>query len=215
MAKSVSKEKPIVWQPKLVKLEELRENLNNPKIITESGKKKLHKSLDKFGLAGTIVVNADMTIIDGHSRKSEFMERGITEVWVSVPDRELTEAEYKEMNAVFDAARASDVDMFMVGNMFDDVVLDEWGFNGEKKSGKNGKGDKDSGLPTVGEPRYPIVPKYDEKYEAIVIVCSNVIDTTFIKNVLGIGQMMSYKNKTVKETSVIPSKQFIEKWRAK
>lgn len=200
----------IKWEPKLVKLVELRENLNNPKILNDVGKKRLHKSINKFGPAGTMIVNQDMTIIDGHSRKHELLESGIDEVWVSVPDRMLTEEEYKEMNAVFDSARASSLDMFMVENTFPEEMIEEWDL-GEKKPKKEiHKGIEGEEI----EPKYPIIPRYDEKYEAIIIVCTNEIDTTFIKNALEIGYEMSYKNKNVRETSVVHAKKFIEKWKA-
>jgi ParB-like chromosome segregation protein Spo0J len=109
-----------------VQLSELKENPQNPKIITELGKKRLNKSLSKFGLAGTIIVNQDMSIIDGHSRKTDLEEQGVEEVWVSVPSRPLTEKEYKEFNAIIDIAKAGQPNMVIVEEVLQDELMQEW-----------------------------------------------------------------------------------------
>jgi len=124
----------IQWEPRKMKLEDLKENPDNPKIITDLGKKRLHKSLSKFGLAGTIVVNADGMIIDGHSRKIDLMSEGVEEVWVSFPSRQLTETEYKEFNAIFDLAKAGDPDMLIIEEVLTDELMEEWDLNKTEKS---------------------------------------------------------------------------------
>lgn len=110
---------------------DLKENPKNPKILNEKGRQRLHLSLSKFGLAGTIICNVDLTIIDGHSRKKDLIDKGVKEVWVSVPSRKLTQKEYDEMNAMFDVAKAGDPDMMMIEEVIGEEVLEEWGF--EKK----------------------------------------------------------------------------------
>ncbi len=125
---------PITWEPRKMQLDELKENPGNPKIVNEVGKKRLHKSLEKFGLAGTIVVNADCMIIDGHSRKSDLKAKGITEVWVSMPSRMLTEKEYKEFNAIFDLAKAGDPDLLIIEEVLTDELMEEWDLNKTEKS---------------------------------------------------------------------------------
>src|SRR5579859_2918813 len=99
----------IQWEPKKIKVDDLIENPKNPKTLNETGKKRLQKSLSKFGLAGTIICNSDLTIIDGHSRKMELLAAGIEEVYVSMPSRPLTEQEYKEFNAIVDLAQPGSV----------------------------------------------------------------------------------------------------------
>lgn len=202
----------ITWTPKLVKLEDLKENASNPKILNELGEKRLHNSLFKFGIAGTMVANLDNIIIDGHKRKQDLLDDGVTEVWVSYPSRLLTEQEYLEMNAVYDIAKAGDPDQFMIEQILSDDLLEEWDMNGDKPKRKKGGGiTNDDEI----EAKYPLVPQYDEKYEAIVILCTNSIDTVFIKNALGIEKEMSYKNKMVKETSIVAAKKFIKAWSSK
>lgn len=117
---------PIQWKPELVKVEDLKENPKNPKIINERGKSRLKKSLAKFGLAGTIICNTDLTIIDGHSRKKELIEAGIEEVWISKPDRKLSSKDYKEFNAIIDLAKAGDSDLKLIEQEFTEIFFEEW-----------------------------------------------------------------------------------------
>lgn len=128
--------KPITWSPKLVRVEDLKENPQNPKIINDQGKKRLQKSLSKFGLAGTIVVNKDLSIIDGHSRKKELMESGVVEVWVSVPSRQLTQKEYDVMNAMFDVAKAGDPDYILMEETLVEETMQEWELSSDKDDSK-------------------------------------------------------------------------------
>jgi hypothetical protein len=120
------KKDAIQWEPKKVKVDDLIENPKNPKTLNETGKKRLQKSLSKFGLAGTIICNSDLTIIDGHSRKQELIAAGIEEVYVSMPSRALTDQEYKEFNAIIDLAHAGDPNFVMMEEIFQDEFFEEW-----------------------------------------------------------------------------------------
>lgn len=128
---------PPVWTPKLVKVADLQENPKNPKIISDLGRRRLRKSLDKFGLAGTTVANADLMIIDGHSRKAELISRGIEEVWVSLPDRMLTKRDYDEMNAIFDVAKAGEPDLLLMEETLGAEFFDDWDLNSGRKPTAN------------------------------------------------------------------------------
>lgn len=122
----------ITWEPKKVLVKDLKENPKNPKILNAKGKARLQKSLAKFGLAGSIICNSDLTIIDGHSRKRELIENNVEEVWVSVPDRPLTDKEYKEFNAIIDLAKAGDPDMVMIEEELGEDVMEEWDLLSDK-----------------------------------------------------------------------------------
>ena len=125
--------KVITWQPKQVKLKDLVANPKNPKILNKKGKDRLTKTLEKYGLAGTIICNTDLTIIDGHSRVKELMESDVQEVWVSVPSRNLTDKEYNEFNAIIDLARAGDPDTMMIEEIIGEEGMDEWDISTAKE----------------------------------------------------------------------------------
>lgn len=194
-------QKKITW--KLIEIDKsnIRPNPNNPKIRNEQGYDKLSKITAKFGVIFDGIINADYSLIDGHSRLEMYPD-GIGRYWV--PDQQISPDDEKELNALFDVARAGDPDMFMIEQLLGDEMMQEWD---AKEGGKTNKTDATA--------KYPLTPQYDEKHQAIVILCSNSLDTTFIKNALGIEKSMSYKNKMVKETSVVTAAKFIEQWKQK
>ena len=194
----------IKWKLVEIDKSQIRPNLSNPKIRNEKGFEKMGKLVEKYGMIYDGILNADMSLIDGHSRLEKFPEGA---GMYFIPSKQLSEKDEKELNALFDLIKAGDPDMFMIEQLIEDEWLDELGLDGKPAKGKAGKGEDNA--------KYPLVPQYDEKHEAIVIICSNFIDTTFIKNALDIEQAMSYKNKNVKETSIITAKKFIEKWKSK
>jgi len=72
----------------------------NPRKITEKQRNDLEKSLRKFDLMSIPVINTDNTIISGHQRMGilQILGRGSEEIDVRVPNRKLTENEFKEAN---------------------------------------------------------------------------------------------------------------------
>ena len=86
------------------------------------------------------------------------------------------------------------------------LILNEWDLKIEKKDEFQEAEEFDN-----YNCKYPIIPVYGEKYNAIIIVCDNEVDYIYIKENLGINKAKSYKNgKIVSDNSVISSKDFIE-----
>lgn len=125
--KAAKKIAPIKWKTKEVLVSQIAFTPNNYKIKTDLGKERLQTSLNKFGLAGTAVVNpfstSDMkkmgvtdlggkkyVLIDGNSRVTEAIENGWKKITVSYPAKPLSAKDFKEMSAMFDFAKAGDVD---------------------------------------------------------------------------------------------------------
>lgn len=126
----------ITWEPKKVLLKDLIENPDNPKIITDLGRKRLKKSIERFGFAGMITCNLDLSIIDGHSRKKELENSKIKEVWVLMPSKLLTEKEYKDFNALYDVLRAGQPDMPVVEETVSEEVIEEMDMEQQKEKQK-------------------------------------------------------------------------------
>jgi DNA-binding cell septation regulator SpoVG len=103
--------KEITWNTKMVEVVKIKPTPDNYKLKTEIGLKRLQTSLKKFGLAGTAVCNLDLTLIDGNSRVEEAKKNGRKKMWVSLPSRKLTAAEFKDMSQLFDYAVAGAVDI--------------------------------------------------------------------------------------------------------
>jgi hypothetical protein len=105
----------VKWSSKEIAVKLIDPTPNNFKIKTDLGKERLQKSLELFGLAGNVVCNIGKNgrypLIDGNSRVEQAKERGEKTIWVSLPNRPLTPTEYKEMAAMYDYAKAGEVDV--------------------------------------------------------------------------------------------------------
>lgn len=106
----------IEWKSKEVPIDLVTHTEKNYKIKTELGRARLQTSLKMFGIAGNVIVNLPANgkktypLIDGNSRLIELKEAGKKKVSISYPSRRLTEKEFKEMSAMFDFAKAGEVD---------------------------------------------------------------------------------------------------------
>ena len=101
----------ITWSSKLVEVSKIKPTEKNYKIKTALGKARLQESLKSFGLAGNVVLNTDLMLIDGNSRLAEAIENKEKKIWASLPSRKLSPAEFREMSAMFDFAKAGEVDV--------------------------------------------------------------------------------------------------------
>jgi len=88
---------PIKWNEKTIELKQLQPYERNPRHISESQYEKLKDSLRDSGYHQRIIVTPSLQVIGGHQRIRALQELGNTSITVLVPDRELTEAEYKRI----------------------------------------------------------------------------------------------------------------------
>jgi len=108
------------WVSREVFVADIAPTPKNYKIRNDLGMERLRASLQSFGMAGTMVCNwagkygntRKLVLIDGNSRREEAIAKGEKKVWVSLPHGgALTPAQFKEMSAMFDYAKAGDVDI--------------------------------------------------------------------------------------------------------
>ena len=213
---------PLEWHNGKLKVSELVPYNYNPRKITPERLQKLKASLEKYNLAEIPVVNTDKVIIAGHQRIKVLMELGRGEelIDVRIPNRLLTDQEFKEYNVTSNISVGywdvdileecfADIDLIALGLDVDNnsqILFDEQKQMTEFE--EDFKAIKD-------EPKYPIVAKYNEKYSAILIVASNTTDLTFLQTVLELGKEASYKSERIGTTHVLTATKFQELWEKK
>jgi hypothetical protein len=101
----------IKWKAIEVLVAKIKPTPNNFKLKTEDGSARFKTSVDQYGLAGSVILNADYTLIDGNTRVEKAKELGHKKIWASMPDRKLTPKEFTEFAAMYDMARAGEVDI--------------------------------------------------------------------------------------------------------
>jgi hypothetical protein len=111
-----------------VKIEEVKPNPNNPRIITDDKFKKLVKSVKEFPKMlelRPIVVNEDMVVLGGNMRLKAYKEAGIKEIPI-IKAVDLTPEEEKEF-IIKDNVGYGDWDWSALEGQYDDNTLLDWG----------------------------------------------------------------------------------------
>jgi hypothetical protein len=181
----------------------------NPRKMTAQQSKKLRESLEKFGLVEIPVINHDGILLAGHQRCKALVQlgRGDELVDVRVPNRQLTDQEFKEYNIASNAIKGDWVDEILRDH-FSDVDLNDFGISLSEMEELHEKA-----TAKVETPEMPIVAKFSEKYDAFIIVATNEIDANHIAELLQCEKEKSYKSETMGMTRVLSGAKFIELWK--
>ena len=202
-----------------INIEDIVPYKNNPKKHPRAQIMQIEASIREFGMNDPIAVDEKtMTIIEGHGRLAACMKLGLEMVPV-IKLGHLTVTQQKAYRIAHNKINLnSDFDMDKINEEIKSIIGEEDKFDIEITGF-----DKDmlERMEFINEFEkyddkncvYPIVPKYGEKYDAIIIVTENATDCAFVKNALGCGKRKSYKNSAIGETNVISAKEFIEIWK--
>ena len=112
-----------------LKISEIKENPDNPRIIKDDKFKKLVQSIKEFPEMASvreIVVNKDHTILGGNMRFKAMKEAGWKEVPVRIVD--WTEEQQREF-VIKDNVSGGEWDWEAVANQYDFAELDGWGLD--------------------------------------------------------------------------------------
>lgn len=118
------------WHNEKRKVNDLIPFERNPRKMTEEQMDQLKKSIDKFDLAEVPCIDTDNILVAGHMRAKalQLLGRGDEEIDVRVPNRKLTEAEFKEYN-VRSNKNTGMFDDELLAALFDEQELRDIGFS--------------------------------------------------------------------------------------
>lgn len=182
----------------------------NPRRITAADRKDIKASLEKFGFVEPIIVNKNPdrlnVIVGGHQRVTVAKEElGYTEVPCVFVN--LTMKEEKELNVRLNKNQGR-WDYEALQEYFDKDWLKELGFLDSELSFWVSDFQKKFESITNKNCDLPIIPKFSEKYDCVIILSDNVTDTAYLKTRLGVQKCQSYKNTRTGEGMVITVDQF-------
>ncbi|MBB3123738.1 DNA modification methylase [Mesoflavibacter sabulilitoris] len=121
---------PLEWENAKRKVKDLVPFEYNPRKLTPEKKQLLINSIEKFNLAEVPAINLDNKIIAGHQRIKVLMDlgRGDELIDVRIPNRPLTDKEFKEYNITSNVPIGFwDVDV--LDAHFEDINLEALGLN--------------------------------------------------------------------------------------
>lgn len=121
---------PLEWQTVQRKVSDLIPYEYNPRSITDDDKDRLRRSLEKFNLVEIPVIDIDNTLIAGHQRIIIMFElsRGDEMIDVRIPNRKLTEEEFKEYNLRSNILNG-EFDWEKIDEYFKDLELEDIGMD--------------------------------------------------------------------------------------
>ena len=141
----------LTWKNEKRKISDLIPADYNPRKLTEKSTKDLSTSLTRFNLADPLVINSNNRIIGGHQRLKILVEKGVKEVDVRSPSRELTLVEEKELNLRLNK-NLGEWDFDLLSD-FDEDLLKDVGFESSEldKIFQLDPEEKDDEIPQVKE----------------------------------------------------------------
>lgn len=200
-----------LFQTNRVRVSELVPHVKNPRKIKAEQKRKLWERLQKYGMIGIPIRDADGTLLSGHQRCEILVQNGLGdyELDVRTATRKLTEEELREV-MIIENSHAGEFDLEMLKAEFDRYVdLGDFGFDFSELDKQLAEATQE----TAQEPELPIVAVMSEKYTSFVIVCPNEIDANHIAEKLGIERGKCYKSSKVGMMHVVDSQKVIERWK--
>lgn len=189
----------------------------NPKKCSPKEEAAIEASIKKFGFVDPIIVNMfpgrENVIVGGHQRVKVAKKLGYdkvpcVEVYCEYPDQEM------ELNARLSKNTAS-IDAELLVKYFKKDMLLDVGFREEELKGFLSEFEEKFHKENNATCVYPLVPKFSEKYDAVIIVSKNSIDTAFLETALGIEKCQSYKNSRTGKAMVIDVDKFRKQWEGK
>jgi 16S rRNA G966 N2-methylase RsmD len=161
------KEQRLKWITTQVRLGDIKPYEHNPRFITVERWKLLLDQMQKHGYASLIQIDTDMTIISGHQRVKAFYEEyGWNDdeiVEVRMPERKLTEREFKEHLLACNKT-AGEFDYDMLAGSFPEDIMKAAGFTDEEM----GKIDELNSIDELdGDEQDDAVPEVSKKIIAV------------------------------------------------
>ena len=214
----------------VISIEELQQDDHNFNKGTEEGGKLMKDSFSELGAGRSILIDKNGRIIAGNKSQKAAIEAGIKKVRViettgdelvavkrtdvdldtalgrklALADNLTTQVnlawDQAEMATVQDEIAGFDPEDF--GFEYDDIdeaaqMYDDDQFEQDFNSIKN------------QDAVYPLIPKYDEKHELFVIVSSNEVDSNYLREILNMQKMKSYKTGKLIKSNVVDIKDVI------
>ena len=197
-----------LFRTERVRIGDLVPHVKNPRKIKAAEKQKLWERIQKYGMIGIPVRDADNTLLSGNQRCEILAGQGLGDYVIDVRSavRKLTEAELREVMMI-ENSHAGEFDLQLLKDEFSEMVdLESFGLNldelGKEASELTGELMEEA-------PELAIVAKFSEKYDSIVIICRNEIDMNHLAEKLGLDREQCYKSSKVGTTHVLDAKAVI------
>lgn len=194
-----------------LKISQIKENPDNPRQIKRHQFMSLVRSIKSFPEmlnVRPLVLTDDNVVLGGNMRLKACIEAGLEEVPV-IRVTEWSEAMQKEF-VIKDNISYGEWDVDMLANQYEREMLLDFGLTDKELGVFMDEYEEEMAMIDNTKAEMPIVPKFSEQYDSVVIFCDNELDFNWIKNVLELKSKQDYKNTRVGECHVMHVKEFQE-----
>jgi len=192
-----------------MKLSEIKLNPNNPRLIRDDRVKLLIKSIKDFPkmmALRPIIIDENNVILSGNMRYKCLVKLGYKEVpdeWVR-KETNLTEKEKTEF-MLKDNVSYGEFNEDILSSRYDEEFLRDCGLEIDMKNILDTDSKYDN-----SNCEYPLIPIYDEKYTAFIIICETSTEEAAIRTKFGFPEKArSYKKKFLGKSNVINAKDIL------
>lgn len=173
----------------------------------EAMKKSIEESPEMLELRELIVFpysEGRYIVVCGNLRLRACKEIGYKELPCKILDKGTDVRKLREY-ATKDNVNFGENDLDIMANDWDKSELVGWGVELPAEKERDEFKERFESI-TDDTAIYPLVPKYDEKHELIIIQSANEVDTNWLRERLGMQHMKSYKTGKVSKSNVIDVK---------
>lgn len=169
-------------------------------------KKSIEDSPEMLNLRELIVypVGERYIVVCGNLRLRACKELGYKELPCKVLNPETPVKKLREY-ATKDNVSFGENDMDVMMNDWDKSELQDWGIEFAPEPEKDEFKERFEAI-TDETAVYPLIPKYDEKYELFIIMSANEVDSNWLREALDMQHMQSYKTGKVSKSNVVDIK---------
>lgn len=185
----------------------------NPRKISSKDRTEIKNSIRENGFVDPVIINQHPdrknVVVGGNQRRDVAVEMGLKEI----PTVEVNLPLEKEKKLVVRLNRNQgqfDLDLLREHYQRDDLLA--LGFNQDELWKAQQEFAERINNITNADADMPVVPKFNEKYQTVMIFCDSELDFNWLRNVLGLKKTKDYKTSRIGETLVISVKQFQEVW---
>jgi len=183
------KNNKLSWHTEQRKVRDLAPYKSNPRKLTEDQACQLKKSIEKFNLISIPTINTNNVLVGGHQRVKvlHLLGRSDEIIDVRVPNRKLTDEEFKEIN-LRENKNTGEFDFEMLG-FFDYDMLKEVGFSSKEFDKITGQEEDDEFDLDSAIPKNP-KSKYGDKYQLgnHLLICGDATKESDYKVLMGGGE---------------------------
>lgn len=189
---------------------------------TQYGQHLIEESLRKFGAGRSVLIDKNNRIIAGNKTIENAAAIGLEDVIVvettgdkivavKRTDVDLDSKEGREMaladNATGMANLSWDMAALEEAEKEFGIAPNDWGV--KVKPVEDIKFEEEFDKLDNNNAVYPLIPKYDEKHELFIIESSSEVDSNYLREILNMQRMKSYKTGTIGKSNVINIKDVI------